>query len=67
MKAFFQAILKWLDGNKTILGTLILVMVEGGIFGTEGTLYSIMVWLGGLLAGIGVVHKGIKGTSNTGK
>jgi hypothetical protein len=62
----WQKIWDWLNGNKTLLGTLILVIVEqeGDLFG-NALIEEVALWLGGLLAGTGVVHKFIKGTNNT--
>jgi hypothetical protein len=57
----------WLYGNKTILGTLILTiagMVPEGIsvFGLFD-LKAALLWLGGILAGVGVAHRVVR--SNT--
>lgn len=57
----------WLDGNKTIIGTLILTLLGMGFISDQTFLYEFLMWFGGILAGGGVAHKLIKGTSNTGK
>lgn len=62
-----KTIWEWLDGNKSLFGMIILYLVEQGVFGTEGILFELMTWLGGILLGGGVLHKFVKGTSNTGK
>ena len=64
---FLKVIWEWFDGNKTIIGTLILAVLSTGIIpaGTFG--YEFLQWLGGLLAGVGVLHKMAKGVHNTGK
>ena len=61
-----KAIWDWLNGNKTLIGTLILVLVnqDGCIFG-NCVVEDFLQWLGGLLAGVGVVHKLAKGVNNT--
>jgi len=61
-----KVIWDWLNGNKTLIGTLILVLVaeEGCLFG-NCTLESVMQWIGTTLAGVGVLHKLAKGTENT--
>jgi len=64
---FFKKIWTWLDGNKTLFGMLLMVLVGEGVFGDSGILFELMTWLGRLLTGGGVLHKLAKGTSNTGK
>ena len=62
----FQKIWDWLDGNKTLVGTVILV-VTPLLIGEHTFAFDILMWLGGFLTGGGILHKAIKGTSNTGK
>ncbi len=58
------AIWEWLNGNKTVIGTLILTVTP--MFLEPHTLgFQFLVWAGGLLAGGGVVHKVLKGKNNT--
>lgn len=64
---FLTAIWKWLDGNKTLIGTLLIVLLQGGMFGEAGVLFDVITWLSGILTAGGVLHKIAKGTSNTGK
>ena len=62
----FQKIWDWLDGNKTLIGTVLLVATPM-LLGEHTFGYDILMWLGGFLTAGGVVHKVLKGTSNTGK
>ena len=64
---FLKTLWEWFDGNKTIIGTLILAVLSTGIIPDGTFLFQFLSWLGGLLAGVGVVHKLAKGTHNTGK
>ncbi len=57
---FFKKIWEWLSGNKTTLGLLILVILEGGYIAENTLLFDILQWLGGLLTATGVAHKFIK-------
>jgi len=59
-----KAIWDWLNGNKTLLGTLLLT-VTPILFGDHTFVFQLFMWLGGLLAGGGVVHKLAKGKNNT--
>lgn len=63
MKKLWQ----WLDGNKTILGTLLLAFIGTGVIPEHTFFYALLQWLGGFLAAGGMVHKIIKGRANTGK
>jgi hypothetical protein len=58
---------EWLDGNKTIIGTLLLAFVGTGIVAEHTFMYAFLQWLGGFMAAGGMVHKAIKGKANTGK
>jgi len=51
---------EWFNGNKTVIGTLILAVLSTGIIGDHTFGYQILLWLGGILAGTGVVHKMVK-------
>ena len=51
---------EWLNGNKTVIGALILAVLGVGIIGEHTLAYQILLWLGSLLAGGGLVHKVIK-------
>ena len=54
----------WLDGNKTLIGTLILTVTP--MLVPDHTIgFQFLMWLGGILAGGGVVHKLAKGVKNT--
>jgi hypothetical protein len=65
MKTFLAQLWAWLNGNKTLIGALILAILGGG-FIAEGTLlYTVLEWLGGILAGGGLLHKLAKGVNNT--
>ena len=55
-----KKIWEWLNGNKTVIGTLILAVLSTGIVPDHTLGYEVMLWLGGLLAGVGVVHKAVK-------
>ena len=56
----------WLNGNKTLLGTLLLVLVaEEGCFMGNCMVESVLQWIGTTLAGAGVLHKLAKGVNNT--
>jgi len=61
-----QKIWDWFNGNKTVIGTLILVLAEadGELFGIP-IVEQFALWFGGLLAGTGFIHKIVKGTENT--
>ena len=59
-------ILAWFDGNKMTIGTMILV-VTPILFQPHTIAHQFLMWLGGILTGVGVAHKVLKGTSNTGK
>jgi hypothetical protein len=48
---------EWLNGNKTVIGALILAVLGTGIIGEHTLGYQLLFWLGGLLAGTGVIHK----------
>ncbi|GAG00455.1 unnamed protein product, partial [marine sediment metagenome] len=50
----------WLNGNKTVIGTLILAVLSTGIIGDHTFGYEVLLWLGGLLAGGGLIHKVVK-------
>lgn len=54
----------WLNGNKTIFGTLILTIAslvpDGVMIFDLFDLKSALLWLGGILGGVGVVHKVVK-------
>lgn len=63
----FKKIWAWLDGNKMLIGTLLLLLVERGVFGDAGFLFAFMTWFSTGLAGGGFIHKIAKGISNTGK
>jgi len=52
---------EWLNGNKTIIGTLILAIAGTGLIPDHTVLYQFLLWAGGLLAGGGLVHKVAKG------
>ncbi len=56
----------WFDGNKMTIGTMMLVMTPI-LFGDHTTAYQFFMWFGGILTGVGVGHKVLKGTNNTGK
>jgi len=58
-----QKIWEWLNGNKTIIGTLILT-VTPMLLGDHTFAFQFLMWLGGLLAGVGVVHKAVKPSNN---
>ena len=45
------------NGNKTLFGTLILAVVGAGVIPEHTLGYQFLLWLGGILAGGGVVHK----------
>lgn len=57
----------WLYGNKTILGTLILTVAglvpDGIVVLGLFDLKAALLWLGGILAGVGVAHRALR--SNT--
>ena len=65
---FLKSIWAWLDGNKTLIGAVILLFVNepGDLFGMP-LAEMFFGWLGNVLVGGGLVHKVIKGTKNTGK
>jgi hypothetical protein len=58
---------EWLDGNKTVIGTLLLAFIGTGIVPEYTFGYAFLKWLGGFMAGGGLLHKMIKGKHNTGK
>ena len=59
-----KAIWDWFNGNKTIIGTLILT-VTPMLLGDHTLGFQFLMWLGGIMAGGGVVHKLAKGKKNT--
>ena len=59
-----KALWDWFNGNKTIIGTLILT-VTPMLLGDHTLAFEFLMWLGGILAGTGVVHKALKGKNNT--
>lgn len=61
----FKKIWAWFNGNKTLFGALILTLVAQGVFGDSGFWFDLFNWLGGILAGVGVLHKVVKGVNNT--
>lgn len=62
-----KALWDWLDGNKTIIGTLILAVLSTGILPDNTFAYDFFQWLGSGLAAGGLIHKALKGRANTGK
>ena len=56
---------EWFNGNKTVIGTLILAVLSTGLIGDHTFGYEVLLWLGGILAGTGVAHKLAKGVNNT--
>ena len=63
----FSKIWEWLNGNKTAIGFLFLWLVTQAWFKamlpdgtTEDAVVAILEWLGGILAGVGVIHKVVK-------
>ena len=60
-----QKLWDWFNGNKTVIGALILAVLGTGILGEHTFAYQVLIWLGGLLAGGGLVHKVAKGVNNT--
>ena len=59
-----KALWEWFNGNKTIIGTLILT-VTPLLLGAHTFAFEFLMWLGGILAGTGVAHKLAKGKNNT--
>jgi hypothetical protein len=60
---------QWLEGNKTVLG-LVLITIAGEMdSGYLETNYFkwFIEFIGGLLMGVGVGHKLLRGRANTGK
>ena len=55
----------WLNGNKTAIGALCLALAGSGLIGEQTLAYTLLVWLGGVLGGVGVIHKIAKGVNNT--
>lgn len=55
---------QWLDGNKTVFGTLMLGVAP---YIPYPSLQQILTILGAALGGVGMAHKIIKGRANTGK
>jgi len=55
---------EWLNGNKTLIGTMLLV-VTPMLIGDHTFGYELLMWLGGILTGGGLAHKVIKGVNNT--
>ncbi len=51
---------EWLNGNKTVIGALILAVLGVGIIGEQTLAYQVLLWLGSLLAGGGLIHKAVK-------
>jgi len=62
---FLVSIWQWLDGNKTLLGTLCFALAP--LFPPHTLAHQALMYLGTALAGTGLLHKVSKGTSNTGK
>ena len=58
MKNFFQWLKNLINGNKTIIGTLLLMLINmNGVSVWLGSWYDILVWLIGILTGIaGISH-----------
>ena len=54
---YLKKLWNWLNGNKTLFGALILLLLQYGIVPEHTFLYEFLIWLGGLLAGTGAVHK----------
>lgn len=63
----FKLIWDWLDGNKTLLGTMVLAILGTGVISDHTFAYAFLQWLGNFMVGGGLVHKLAKGTRNTGK
>jgi len=64
MKAL-TVIWNWFNGNKTQLGALIIAIVASGFIPEHTFGYTVLAWLGPVLAGLGVGHKIVKGVNNT--
>jgi len=61
-----QKIWNWLNGNKTFIGLFIMLVLEQGWLDPASFVYQILFWLGGLLAGGGMLHKLNKATTEKG-
>ena len=62
---FLGTIWGWLDGNKTIVGLVLLQAIQSGLF-PEGQWLEWAKLFAMLLTGGGLAHKVLKGVKNTG-
>lgn len=62
----FKGLWAWLDGNKMLLGTVILFFadMEGNLLGSI-FVEQFAYWIGGIMMGGGFIHKLVKGKKNT--
>ena len=67
---WLEAIWNWLNGNKTIFGVLLLQLgqwlPEGIVWFGFIPVKEAVLWLGGILAGTGILHKIGKATTEPG-
>lgn len=54
---FLQKVWNWFNGNKTLFGAVILLVLQQGLVPEHTFGYQLLLWLGNMLAGVGVVHK----------
>lgn len=59
------AVWEWLNGKKTAIGAVILAIVANGLIPDDAivagvVLVDVLTWLGNLLVGGGITHKGVK-------
>lgn len=66
MNKFLETVWAWLNGNKTLFGTILLYFANqpGYLLGSS-LIEQAAIWLGGVLLGGGVIHKVVKGVNNT--
>jgi uncharacterized membrane protein len=67
---FLTKLWNWLNGNKTVIGLVLLALIAQPFFKQivpEASIwYQAIQWIAGLLAGVGAVHKLVKANTQPG-
>jgi hypothetical protein len=67
---FLTKLWNWLNGNKTVIGLVILTLIQQAFFKQllpeTSVWYQAIQWFAGILAGVGIVHKIAKANTEPG-
>lgn len=58
---FLLKIWEWFNGNKTIIGAVLISATTLPFIASHPDLVAALQWIGGILAGTGIAHKITKG------